>query len=88
MDNNKSATPMDQEEMMRELQELCFATIDLNQYLDTHIDDTAAMTTFQEICRQKQQAYDNYIKKFGPLKPCDPIDNKEWLWASQNFPWD
>ena len=43
-------------ELMRKIQETCFACVDMNLYLDNHPDDKNAINTYNTLCNQFAQA--------------------------------
>ncbi len=43
-------------ELMRKVQETCFACVDMNLYLDNHPDDKNAINTYNTLCNQFAQA--------------------------------
>ena len=61
-------------EIILKIQELSFACVDLNLYLDTHPDDANAVNMYNSFTKQLNEA----IRKSG----CP------WQWVEQPWPWD
>lgn len=77
------------QDLMLKVQELCFACLDLNLYLDNHPEDKNAINTYNKFVAQFTQARCAYESKYGPLTnfgyapSCYP-----WQWVNQPWPWD
>lgn len=82
--------------LLRELQELEFALVELNLYLDTHPDDEAALSTFNKLSSRYAEVRRAYEEQTGPLinfghsdscrhadPSCDP-----WRWIEDPWPWE
>ena len=54
-------------EIILKIQELSFACVDLNLYLDTHPDDANAVNMYNSFSKQLNEAIRNYECKYGPL---------------------
>lgn len=83
-------TPMNQQaEMLTMLDALCFATIDLNLYLDNYPNDREALNLFNEY-RQQLNAYKmEYQQKYGPLViNSDSLNRYPWAWNNSPWPWE
>lgn len=83
-------TPMnEQAEMLTVLDSLCFATIDLNLYLDNYPNDREALKLFNDY-RQQLNAYkQEYQQKFGPLLiSSDALNKYPWAWNNSPWPWE
>lgn len=76
-------------DMLTTIEELCFACLDMNLYLDAHPDDKNATNTYNKLCSQLGQARISYEKKYGPINNFgySPIQypNK---WVDDAWPWD
>ncbi|MGL5712613.1 MAG: spore coat protein CotJB [Paraclostridium sp.] len=76
-------------EMLTNIEEICFACLDMNLYLDTHVDDTNAIATYNKLCAQLAKARIDYEKKYGPLNNFgySPVQmpNK---WVADAWPWN
>lgn len=82
--------------LLRELQELEFALVELNLYLDTHPDDEAALRTFSKLSNRYAEARRAYEEQAGPLvnfghsDPCRQTgpSRDPWRWIEDPWPWE
>ncbi|MBO3446447.1 MULTISPECIES: spore coat protein CotJB [Clostridia] len=77
-------------ELLLRIQELCFACLDMNLYLDTHPEDQKAVNTFNSLSKQFMQAKCAYESKYGPLTNFGHSTSNcnNWQWVCQPWPWD
>lgn len=76
-------------ELMLKVQELCFACLELNLYLDNNPEDKNALSTYNKFCTQFAQARAAYESKYGPLTNFGYAPSKyPWQWVDQPWPWD
>lgn len=76
-------------ELMLRVQELGFACVDLNLYLDNHPEDKNAINTYNKFCTQFAQARCAYESKYGPLTNFGYApSNYPWQWVNEPWPWD
>ncbi|WP_042275524.1 spore coat protein CotJB [Faecalimicrobium dakarense] len=77
-------------ELILKVQELGFACLDMNLYLDTHPEDQKAVNTFNSLSKQFMQAKCAYESKYGPLTNFGHSINNcnTWQWVCQPWPWD
>lgn len=88
MASNRITKTDKSKQMMRQIQELDFAIVDLTLYLDTHCYDTRAISRLQELVAQSKDLRAEYVKLFGPIMARDVVNADKWVWAEQDFPWD
>lgn len=83
MDRNMMAT-------MRELQELEFAAVELNLYLDTHPDDENALRAFNDLVPQVIAARQACEAMMGPLIDFghSTTSGCPWQWIEEPWPWE
>ena len=77
---------LNRSEIILKIQELSFACVDLNLYLDTHPDDQKALCLHRKYCKQVKELKDKYQKVYGPLTinyPCN-----KWRWLEEPWPWE
>lgn len=70
------------------LQELEFALVELNLYLDTHPGDQNALAVFNDLASQYATARSSYESQFGPLINfgiSGPVSS--WSWIEEPWPW-
>lgn len=76
-------------ELMRKIQELCFACLDMNLYLDNNPCDKNAITTFNSLCNQFLEARCLYENKYGPLTNFGFSPSKyPFRWVESPWPWE
>lgn len=77
------------QELLRNVQELCFACVDMNLYLDNNPDDKNAINTYNTLTVKFAQARCEYESKYGPLTNFGYAPSKyPWQWVDQPWPWD
>ena len=77
------------QELMLKIQELSFACVDLNLYLDNHPEDKNAINTYNKFVSQFIQARCAYESKNGPLTNFGYAPSSyPWQWVNQPWPWD
>ena len=82
-------TSNNQEAMMLQIQELCFALIDMNLYLDLHPNDECIIRKFNEVSKKKEKLIDEYETKYGPITLNGKnFDKQPWAWNSVKSPWE
>lgn len=75
--------------LLREIQMLSFAALDLNLYLDTHPDSKKALMDFNMIQRKLDQKKRIYEANFGPLTNFGYASSQyPWLWVEGPWPWE
>lgn len=82
---NQSPLP---ETAMDELQALCFAVVELGEYLDTHQNDTEAYELFRKYSEMYQAAKEAYERENGPLTLEKSAMFSEYKWMHDPWPWD
>ena len=58
-------------EMLTNIEELCFACLNLHLYLDNHTEDKNAIDTYNKLCSEFTKARTCYEKKYGSLNNFD-----------------
>ena len=88
--NDKSEINSLQCEMIRQIQEIDFAIIDLNLFLDTHPHCTEALELFSELAHTSNNLKNEYQSKFGPLYASKCLNNTpfEWVDKCRKWPWE
>ena len=77
---------LNRSEIILKIQELSFACVDLNLYLDTHPDDEKALCLHRKYARILKDLRNKYQKVYGPLTieyPCN-----KWRWLEEPWPWE
>ncbi|KGN03119.1 polypeptide composition of the spore coat protein CotJB [Clostridium novyi A str. 4570] len=84
-----SYNTLSREDLMRKIQELEFATVDLNLFLDTHPDNADALKAFNEISRNANKLKKIYEVNFGPLTNFGyDQSSSPWAWVDEPWPWE
>ncbi|MCM1039157.1 MAG: spore coat protein CotJB [Roseburia sp.] len=80
----------EQEKLLHNIDLMGFVIVEMNEYLDTHPDDTEAIDYLKHYVRMKNQAMREYASKYEPLTmaTADASSCKEWIWATSPMPWE
>lgn len=73
---------------LHELQALNFALTELDEYLDTHSDDTEAFELFRSYADLYLQGRKEYEKLHGPLSQLSAAQGEGYRWLNDPWPWD
>lgn len=80
---------MTRAEQIIKIQELGFACVDLNLYLDNHPDDKNAVSIYNSLSKQYESAICAYEKKYGPLLNFGHGTSAcPWQWIDEPWPWE
>lgn len=81
---------MSRAEQILKVQELCFACLDLNLYLDNNPTDKNAICLYNSLGQQFEQAVKAYEKKYGPLMNYGHSHTSSacpFMWVDEPWPW-
>lgn len=78
----------DKQKLLKQLQMYNFAVVDASLFLDTHPHDQNALKYFKRVSRLRDEARENYEKKYGPTRVENNTNENEWEWATCPFPWE
>lgn len=77
-----------QRSLFRRIQQVCFALVDVNLYLDTHPADRKALDFFHRYRDEKDKLMAEYATQYGPLN-IDSVKSKDaWTWIENPWPWE
>ena len=79
--NEKPLTPLTQ------LQTMAFVIQELALYLDTHKEDTEAVSVYRDFQKMYEDAKRVYEKECGPLTHLSPAAG-EYRWLDDPWPWE
>ena len=79
--NEKPLTPLTQ------LQTMAFVIQELALYLDTHKEDTEAVSVYRDFQKMYEDAKRAYEKECGPLTHLSPAAG-EYRWLDDPWPWE
>lgn len=76
--------------LLKEISMVDFAIVDLNEYLDTHPDDTDAVAYIKQYITILRRLKEEYASLYGPLTIYDAgfHDSNDWKWARMPLPWE
>ena len=76
------------EQLLRKLQEVDFALVELGLYLDSHPDCAKALAKWKELQEESAALAAEYEQKFGPLVAGGSGNTDYWDWVATPFPWE
>lgn len=80
---------MTREFMMRKIQELEFAAVELNLYLDNFPNHQKALMDYNMYTQQLIQLKKAYEMKYGPLTNFGTAPSQyPWAWINEPWPWE
>lgn len=77
-----------QEQLMREIQKVGFAVVELNLYLDTHPTDRNAFNLYNQYSQQLKTLKEMYSRQFGPIDGYAPVYQYPYAWITTPWPWE
>ena len=77
---------MNKDELMRRIQELSFAKVETELFLDTHPDSKTALDYYRNIVDELDMAMTEYQNKFGPIV-AEASMGDGWTWIDGLWPW-
>lgn len=92
-DQYKNYKPMElkanseREDILMQWQEINFAMIDLQLYLDVKPNDKKALDLFNDYLKKEKELCRLYESKYGPLT-FDSIATNSWAWENGPWPWE
>lgn len=78
-----------QEQLLYKIQQLDFALLDINLYLDVHPNDFELIQKFNEYNDELNTLMKNYENLYGPLSLSygNGLSNNSWQWDDEPWPW-
>jgi len=74
--------------LLGEVLALSLALTDLHLYLDTHPQDAEVTQIFSHYNEALAAAKVRYVAEFGPLTLQDAVQNGQYVWTRDPWPWD
>ncbi|OFI05472.1 CotJB protein [Clostridium acetireducens DSM 10703] len=75
--------------LLRQIQELEFAAVELNLYLDNNPNNINALRDYNCITEDLMAAKKKYEMMFGPLTNFGYAKSKApWQWVNEPWPWE
>lgn len=70
------------------LASLYFVIVELELYLDGHPKNRDALARYKCVVEEYEELAECYEEKYGPLMARNNNSAKEWLWATNPWPWE
>ena len=82
--------PMSREQLLNRINQVSFAVNEMTLFLDTHPDCEEALAYFEEKSALRNEALEEYAKRFGPLTIDTANDtcSRSFEWVNQPWPWE
>ena len=77
---------MTREALMRKIQELSFAKVEAELYLDCYPESREAMNFYKKNLAELDLAMEEYQNKYGPIVASGVVGDK-WSWVDNPWPW-
>ena len=71
---------------LRYIQELSFTKAELELFLDTHPECSAALDYYKRTVEELRAATAAYEAAYGPIK-ADGVTGERWSWVDMPWPW-
>ena len=81
-------TKTEQEKMLYEIQIICFASHELNLYLDLHPEDKSMIMLFKDYEDKARSLITTYENKYGPININGVKSDNLFTWQTASWPWD
>ena len=79
---------MNKQQLLRRIQELCFAKTEAELFLDTHPECRDALDFYRRTVGALDAASEEYNNKYGPLTASAAAASSDgWSWVSAPWPW-
>ena len=78
----------EKEALMKRLQSLEFAMVDLGQYLDTHPGCREGLAYLKQLKEEHEGVKSRYEEQFGPITPGGGGNTDYWDWVATPWPWE
>jgi len=77
------------EDLLKRIQELEFAAVDLNLYLDNHPENQQALIDYNKITEELKKLKKMYEAQYGPLTNYGYAPSQyPWAWVNDPWPWE
>lgn len=79
----------ERKKLLRKIQELQFACIDLNLYLDNFPNNQQALMDYNMFTQDLQNHIRMYEMKYGPFRNFGSSPSQyPWAWINEPWPWE
>ncbi len=77
------------EEMLKNIQELTFAAVELNLYLDNHPENKKALCDYNMFTEKLMELTKAYEMRYGVLANFGHCPSQyPWTWVNEPWPWE
>ena len=78
------------EKLLAWVDQVSFAVVEMNLYLDTHPEDEDALAFFREKVELRKEALKQYAEQYDPLTIDTANDrmSRSFEWVMQPWPWE
>ena len=80
------AEKVTQNDLMKKIQELDFAKVECELYLDTHPNDAVALSYYNALLPELDALMIEYQDTYGPIVP-SKSNKASWDWVMGMWPW-
>ncbi len=85
----KEKKDLNREELMLKIQELEFAVVDLNLFLDTHPENQQALMDYNMYTSELMKLKKVFEMQYGPLTNFGYAPSQyPWRWIESPWPWE
>ena len=77
----------EREKLLYDISTICFATHELNLYLDLNPNDMTIIQLYNDYKNKESQLVEEYERKFGPLITSS-IMKEPFSWEEDKWPWE
>ena len=77
----------EKEELMYNIQKYCFASHEMNLYLDLYPNDLQAIGLYNQYKEQENKYLKDYEDKYGFIT-LNINNNNNWQWINSPWPWE
>ena len=78
----------EQEELLLNINQTCFAAHDIRLYLDLNPNDKEMINLFNNYQQQANNAIKEYEKRYGPILSTSLSNDSVFNWEENDFPWE
>lgn len=79
---------MSENELLNSISEVQFVCVELNLYLDTHPDDSAARSDYYNYSAMLESLISRYEREYGPLLGFGHSPTDVGCWVCSDWPWE
>ena len=73
---------------LRQIQKASFLATEAALFLDTHPHNRQALRYFDRAKKMRQEAVEQFERRFGPLTMYGVDAENGWSWATDPWPWE